>query len=55
MYTNLDGIGNEKADVSNTIFNEKPDIISLTETKSSSEDANDHSYDTKNVVVYRKD
>ena len=27
----------------------------LTETKLSSEDANDHFYDTDNFVVYRKD
>ena len=55
MYANLDGIGNKKAEVANEIFNQKPDIICLTETKSSSEDANDHLYDTENFVVYRKD
>ena len=55
IYTNLDGISNKRAELSNLIYTQKPDIICLSETKTSSEDANDHFYDTDNFVIFRKD
>ena len=55
LYTNLDGINNKKAELSNLIFNEKPDIVCLTETKTSADDADTHLYDIENFVIFRKD
>ena len=55
IYTNLDGISNKKAHLSNCILDSIPDIVCLTETKTSSEEASDHLYDTENFVIYRKD
>ena len=55
IYTNLDGISNKKSELENIIFNEKPDIICLTETKTSENDASDHTYDCENFEVFRKD
>ena len=55
IYTNLDGISNKRAELSNLIYTHKPDIICLSETKTSSEDANDHFYDTENYAIFRKD
>ena len=37
------------------VYNQNPDIVCLTETKTSVDDANDHVYDCENFVVYRKD
>ena len=55
IYTNLDGISNKKSELSSIVFNEKPDIICLTETKTSEKGANDHTYDCENYEVIRKD
>ena len=55
IYANLDCIGNKQSDLEYTIFNENPDIVSFTETKTSSDEPNDNLYDTEKFVVYRKD
>ena len=45
-----------KRQLLNTLFfDENPDVVSLTETKTSSDEPNDHLYDTEKFVVYRKD
>ena len=51
----MDGIGNKKSEFAKSVYKEKPDIICLTETKTSEKDANDHIYDCKNFEVFRKD
>ena len=55
VYTNLDGIGNKKADLEKLSYEQNPDIICLTETKTSSEQASDHLYDCVKYEVFRKD
>ena len=55
ISTNLDGISNKRAELSNLIYTHKPDIICLTETKTSPKDANDHFYDTDFFEIFRKD
>ena len=55
VYTNLDGISNKTGEFSYIVSNLNPDVICLTETKTSVDDANDHLYDCDNFVVYRKD
>ena len=55
MYTNLDGILNKKAEFSKLLFDHNPDVVCLTETKTSPEDANDHVYDCENYEIFRKD
>ena len=54
VYTNLDGISNKTGELSNIVHSYKPDIICLTETKTSANDANDHLYDCENFEVFRK-
>ena len=55
VYTNLDGISNKTGELSNIVHSYKPDIICLTETKTSASDANDHLYDCEHFEVFRKD
>ena len=55
VYTNLDGISNKTSEFSNIVSNLKPDVICLTETKTSVDDANDHLYDCEQYDVFRKD
>ena len=50
----MDGISNKLSEFAK-IYKEKPDIICLTETKTSEKEANDHIYDCKNFEVFRKD
>ena len=55
VYTNLDSIGNKTGELSDIISTQKPNIICLTATKTSAEDASNHIYECRLYEIFRKD
>lgn len=55
MYTNLDGLGNKVAELSNIIRKEDPDLVFLTETKADGDMLDMNLFDTKEYIAARKD